>query len=303
MPQHLRQPGQLTPPDKKGKKRLSNKQLAYLIWTLVCVTIIATATYPFISDYRLEQKQAAAIAKYDHSKHYETTKDYLKAFYRNTATKQTVEDPFSRTPAKKNRKNSVDVAQSELQTIGLISIPKLKETLPIYNGTSSTALDNGIGLLEGSSDLAGGKGKHAVLTGHRGLSLHRLFTDLPKLKLGDKFYLKVNGQIHAYQVDQIKTVLPTNLRYLQKVAGKDYVTLVTCTPLFTNTHRLLVRGHRIKYQPKTFYQRSGLTSLGKAALIAVGVILVAVLINLVSSYYRRKKNYKRKRRLRGHEAK
>ncbi|MSE09734.1 sortase, partial [Lactobacillus salivarius] len=94
--------------------------------------------------------------------------------------------------------------------------------------------------LEHTSDITGGKGKHAVLTGHSGLSLNKLFTDLPKVKKGDDFYIKVNGEVHAYKVDQIKTVLPTNMKYLKVDPNKDYVTLVTCTPLFVNTHRLLV---------------------------------------------------------------
>ena len=288
----LRSTGRLAPSKRKRRK---NPHLAYILWTVICLVTIITSTYPFISDYQLERKQAQATAKYDHSKKYRTTKDYLAAFYRKSS-RQVVSDPFSKQQPKKKASNQVDVAQSELETIGLISIPKLKETLPIFNGTSATALDNGIGLLEGSSDIAGGKGKHAVLTGHRGLSLHRLFTDLPKLKKGDKFFLKVNGQVHAYQVDQIKTVLPTNLRYLQKVAGKDYVTLVTCTPLFTNTHRLLVRGHRINYHPQNFYQHAGLTSLGKAVIIALSVILVVIAINIGGHLYYKKKG--RNRRLR-----
>ena len=287
----LRSTGRLAPSKRKHRK----SHLVYVLWTVICLVTIITSTYPFISDYQLERKQAQAIAKYDHSQKYRTTKDYLAAFYRKSS-RQVVSDPFSKQQTKKKASNQVDVAQSELETIGLISIPKLKETLPIFNGTSATALDNGIGLLEGSSDIAGGKGKHAVLTGHRGLSLHRLFTDLPKLKKGDKFFLKVNGQVHAYQVDQIKTVLPTNLRYLQKVAGKDYVTLVTCTPLFTNTHRLLVRGHRINYHPQNFYQHAGLTSLGKAVIIALSVILVVIAINISGHLYYKKKG--RNRRLR-----
>lgn len=193
----LRSTGRLAPSKRKHRK----SHLVYVLWTVICLVTIITSTYPFISDYQLERKQAQAIAKYDHSQKYRTTKDYLAAFYRKSS-RQVVSDPFSKQP-KKKASNQVDVAQSELETIGLLSIPKLKETLPIYNGTSATALDNGIGLLEGSSDIAGGKGKHAVLTGHRGLSLHRLFTDLPKLKKGDKFFLKVNGQVHAYQVDQL----------------------------------------------------------------------------------------------------
>lgn len=241
------------------KKR--KKPLYYIIWGLLCLVILGISTYPFISDYLLARKQEAAIAQYE-----KQPRNYLENFYKQPTTKKAV-DPFAK--QSKTGNNSVNVAASELKTVAVLSIPKIKEVLPVFQGTSQIALDNGVGVLENTPLPVGGKGKHSVLTGHSGLSLNRLFTDLPKLKKGDKFYIKVNHQIHAYRVDQIHTVLPDNLRYFKTDPNKDLVTLVTCTPLFQNTHRLLVRGHRVPYHAEDISQDGGLTSLGKAAIVAL----------------------------------
>lgn len=262
---------------KKGKKPLT-----IAIWSLLCLTILGLSTYPFLNDYFLAKRQAAEVAKSEMD-----GSNYLEALYR-TPTQKTV-DPFAKDPTKKKSTNSVDVAKSELQPIAALSIPKIKEVLPIYKGTSQTVLDNGIGVLENTSLPIGGKGKHSVLTGHSGLSLNRLFTDLPKLKKGDKFYIKVNKEVHAYQVDQIKKVLPNNLRYFQVDPNEDYVTLVTCTPLFQNTHRLLVRGHRIPYNKENINADGGLTSLGKAAIVAT---IVSALMGFVYWFTHRNKKKK-----------
>lgn len=257
----------------------------YTLWALICLGIVGASTYPFFADFRLAQKQQAQVQRFDQTNRNQTEMDYLKAFYRHRR-KEKNQDPFQRnTTAKKS--NSVDVAESDLKTIAVLAIPKIHEILPVYDNTSSTALDNGVGLLENTSPPVGGIGTHSVLTGHSGLSLNQLFTDLPKVKKGDEFYLKVNGEVHAYKVDQIKTVLPDDFRYLQIDPNKDYVTLVTCTPLFRNTHRLLVRGHRIPYNPQTKIEEDdGFTSLGK------GVIIAVVTISLMYAVYRWQ-NYRR----------
>lgn len=270
--------------------------LYYAFWVLLCLSIIGASTYPFISDFMLAQKQKAQIERFDQQDKKKSNADYLEAFYKKRSTRKQVSDPFTQEEKKKNSDNSVDVAKSQLTTIAVLSIPKLKEVLPVYDNTSSTALDNGIGLLENTSDPTGGKGKHSVLTGHSGLSLNKLFTDLSKLKLGDKFYLKVNGEIHAYQVDQIKKVLPDNMRYLQVEKDKDLVTLVTCTPLFVNTHRLLVRGHRIAYDKTVKIETDGgLTSLGKGALVGMGVLTTILAIIFLVKRYTKKKYLRHER--------
>ncbi|PWG66085.1 class C sortase [Bifidobacterium callitrichidarum] len=134
--------------------------------------------------------------------------------------------------------------------MGYITIPRLKETMPIYHGTSEKVLQVGIGHLEQTSLPVGGESTHAALSGHRGLPTAKLFTDLNLMKKGDRFYIKILKDTYAYQVDKITVVLPTNTKELAIEPGKDLVTLITCTPYAVNTHRLLVRAHRIPYTPE-----------------------------------------------------
>lgn len=131
--------------------------------------------------------------------------------------------------------------------LGYIKIPKIDVSLPIYHGTSTEVLQKGIGHIEQSSFPLGGESTHSVLTGHRGMPDAVLFTDLDKLEVGDKFYLHILDEILAYQVDQIKVVEPENTSDLKIIEGKDYCSLVTCTPYAINSHRLIVRGHRVPY--------------------------------------------------------
>ncbi|HAR1791429.1 TPA: class C sortase [Enterococcus faecium] len=134
--------------------------------------------------------------------------------------------------------------------LGVIEIPKINVSLPIFDQTTEIFLQKGTSLLEGSSYPTGGKNTHAVLSGHRGLPEAKLFTDLPKLKKGDQFFIQINGKTLAYQVEKIQVVLPDEVDSLGIQKGRDLVTLLTCTPYMVNTHRLLVTGHRIPYQAK-----------------------------------------------------
>ena len=131
--------------------------------------------------------------------------------------------------------------------MGYITIPRLNTTIPIYHGTDETVLQIGVGHMQGTSLPVGCENTHAALSGHRGLPTASLFTDLDQMQLGDQFYIKVLGQTLAYEVDQILTVEPQDTEALDIVEGQDYVTLVTCTPYGVNSHRLLVRGHRVPY--------------------------------------------------------
>lgn len=134
------------------------------------------------------------------------------------------------------------------EAMARVRIPKLGVDIPIYHGTDEATLEKGIGHLYGSGLPVGGDGTHSVLTGHSGLPNSTLFTHLEQLKDGDIFYIDVMGETLAYQVDQIITVEPDSGDELRQVPGKDYVTLLTCTPIGINTHRLLVRGERIELE-------------------------------------------------------
>ena len=131
-----------------------------------------------------------------------------------------------------------------------VDIPKINVYLPVQHGTDADTLERAVGHVVGTSLPVGGSSTHAVLSAHSGMASAKLFSDIDQLAEGDVFYIHVLGEVLAYKVDAINTVLPTDTRLLQIEEGKDYVTLVTCTPFGVNTHRLLVRGHRVPYVPE-----------------------------------------------------
>lgn len=131
-----------------------------------------------------------------------------------------------------------------------VDIPKISVYLPVQHGTDADTLERAVGHVVGTSLPVGGSSTHAVLSAHSGLASSKLFSDIDQLTEGDTFYIHVLGDTLAYEVDGINTVLPTDTSLLQIEDGKDYVTLVTCTPFGVNTHRLLVRGHRVPYTPE-----------------------------------------------------
>ncbi len=141
--------------------------------------------------------------------------------------------------------------------IAFIKIPKISVELPIYRGTNAVTLEKGIGHLRNTSLPVGGQSSHCVLTGHTGMPSSMLFTDLDKMEEGDMFYIQYLDEIHAYKVNQIKIVEPTDTSDLQIVQGKDYVTLLTCYPYGVNSHRLLVRGERVDFNGEVVFGESG----------------------------------------------
>lgn len=197
--------------------------------------------------------------------------------------------------------------------MGYVEVPKINVNLPIYHGTNPETLDRGVGHLLGSSLPVGGESTHTILTGHSGMASQRLFTDLEQLEMGDVFYVHVLGETLAYQVDSINTVLPYDTSLLGISQGEDYCTLVTCTPVTVNTHRLLVRGTRIPYEeaqevqeeieiteePQTSnWEEQYMLGIWLGILAALIVALIVILIML----YRRK-HPRRKRRKGGRYAK
>ena len=146
------------------------------------------------------------------------------------------------------------LAYAQQLTVGgamcYVEIPKIGVYLPVQHGTDADTLEKSVGHVVGTSLPVGGSSTHAVLSAHSGLASSKLFSDIDQLAEGDTFYIHVLGDTLAYKVNSINTVLPTDTRLLQIEDGKDYVTLVTCTPFGVNTHRLLVRGHRVPYLPE-----------------------------------------------------
>ena len=146
------------------------------------------------------------------------------------------------------------LAYDEQLTVGgvmcYVDIPKINAYLPVQHGTAADTLERAVGHVVGTSLPVGGSSTHAVLSAHSGMASSKLFSDIDQLAVGDMFYIHVLGEVLAYKVAAIHTVLPTDTSLLQIADGKDYVTLVTCTPFGVNTHRLLVRGHRVPYTPE-----------------------------------------------------
>ena len=146
------------------------------------------------------------------------------------------------------------LAYAQQLTVGgvmaYVDIPKINVYLPVQRGTDADTLERAVGHVVGTSLPVGGSSTHAVLSAHSGMASSKLFSDIDQLAADDVFYIHVLGEVLAYKVDAIHTVLPTDTRLLQIEDDKDHVTLVTCTPFGVNTHRLLVRGHRIPYTPE-----------------------------------------------------
>ena len=227
----------------------------------ICVAVVAflialgITVYPLISTWYNNRHQSQIHTQYQEKVEQVDNTALQEAKALAVAYNQTIlpgaqdEDSFSNEALL----NAVE-QYSELLNLagdgimGYVEIPTIGVNLPIYHGTNNSTLERGVGHLLGSSLPVGGESTHSVLTAHSGMASQKLFSDLDRMKIGDVFYLDVLGERLAYQVDQIKTVLPYDTTYLQTELEKDYCTLVTCTPFGINTHRLLVRGTRIPYE-------------------------------------------------------
>lgn len=178
------------------------------------------------------------------------------------------------------------LAYAQQLTVGgvmaYVDIPKINVYLPVQHGTDADTLEKSVGHVVGTSLPVGGSSTHAVLSAHSGMASSKLFSDIDQLTEGDTFYIHVLGEVLAYKVDAIHTVLPTDTSLLQIADGKDLVTLVTCTPFGINTHRLLVRGHCVPYTPEqettTATEKPVASSWTQHYLTGLGVGLGAVAV-------------------------
>lgn len=227
------------------KKKKDN--LVSILLISIIVFGIAIMAYPSIANYWNSFHQSRAIMGYQERVTQMDTSDYGKILKRaieyNKQYGTTGIKWHLNSQERKDYNSQLSVDQTG--NMGYISIPKINVRLPLYHGTTEKVLQSSIGHIEGTSLPVGGNSTHSVLSGHRGLPSSRLFSDLDKLKVGDRWTVSILNETFTYEVDQIRTVLPNDLRDLQIVDNKDYQTLVTCTPYGINTHRLLVRGHRV----------------------------------------------------------
>lgn len=204
-------------------------------------------------------------------------------------------DAFSFTDMTSGSQNSEYMNVLNINGImGYVEIPSINVYLPIYHTTSQDVLQKGAGHLEGSALPVGGLGTHTVITAHRGLPQAKLFTDLDQLQIGDYFCFHVLGETLAYQVDQINVVEPTETEPLNAVPGKDYATLMTCTPYGINSHRLLVRGIRVPSMPSSEKKadatdiRNELQMVPLWILISASVILVLLIRLIIFKFGKRR---------------
>lgn len=263
---------------------------------------IALTMYPFISNWLFENKTDSvadaveqAAQEMDNSEQQaalQAAREYNQVLASGHVT---LTDPFVA-----EQEGESDEYESLLNltgdgVMGMVEIPSISVNLPIYHGTSEAVLEKGVGHLQGTSLPVGGESTHTVLTGHTGLSKAKLFTDLTELEEGDVFFLHVMGEDLAYEVDQIKVVLPSELDDLKIVPGEDYCTLVTCTPYGVNSHRLLVRGTRTDYQeavenPETFEDKEveskWMEEYKKALLISVGCFIGCLAVLGIVRHFR-----------------
>ena len=227
-------------------KKKSNFTTVILI--LVMIAGLSLLLYPSVSDYWNSFHQTQAIASYaeEVSGLNEVEYDKLWAEAQEYNEKLAKQDSIFMLPEAQKKEYTKLLDISGTGIMGYIEIPSIRCSLPIYHGTEESALQIAVGHLEWSSLPVGGESTHCVLSGHRGLPSAKLFTNLDQLKEGDVFMLRVLDEVLTYEVDQILIVEPQETGALTIEAGKDLCTLVTCTPYGINTHRLLVRGHRIE---------------------------------------------------------
>ena len=259
-----------------------------------CIGLIISL-YPLISNIYSRRNQIQVINDYTEDIKEIDTKQIAKelelanAYNRKLNQTIVLTDPFD--------PSAIDMADDVYYDIlnytddgvmAYINIPKIDVNLPIYHGTDSEHMLKGVGQLVGTSFPVGGIDTHAVLSAHSGLSTAELFTNLADLKKDDLFYIHVLDDVLAYEVDKINVVKPNETNDLKIVPGQDYVTLVTCTPYGINSHRLLVRGHRVEYNPDLEKQESKKANNDvwfkeyiKSIVSGIGIIVLIIIFIVV----------------------
>ena len=269
------------------KKKGLRKQLPNIIFSLIFLVGLCIFLYPSVSNYINSKNQSKAITNYQTALDSISEEDYSKFWQEAILYNEQLADKpmhFQLTDEEMEEYKSVfDPTGSGI--MGYIEIQNIGVNLPIYHGTEETVLQVGIGHLEGTSFPTGTTTTHAVLSGHRGLPSAKLFTDLDQMIVGDTFLLHILDKTFAYQVDQINIVLPEETQDLAIQPGKEYVTLVTCTPYGVNTHRLLVRAKRVDYNEETkLIVPADATRYGNlvvAPFIGAPLLLIAFIIFMI----------------------
>ena len=269
---------------------IMKKHLINFLLILFLVSGIGLLLYPTVSELWNSYHQSQAISNYENKvEKLDTSKaDEMRAaaeFYNQTLEKGVVPNYRLSEEEKKTYNSLLDVTGTGI--MAYVEIPTLGTNLPIYHGTDDAILQVAIGHIPGSSLPVGGQGTHSVISGHRGLPSAKLFTDIDKLKNGDRFMIHVLGNTITYQVDQTLTVEPDDVSSLAIDPEQDYCTLVTCTPYGINSHRLLVRGHRVPNEE--MISKSSKKKTNVIPWIYIAIILLVLIFIFILLYSKRKK--------------
>lgn len=277
---------------------MKKDKLINIFIALMILVGLSVMFYPVVSDMWNTYRNSLLISSHkkdvnDLSKK-QTEQIWNEAVNYNKNHKENFikEDVF--TNLKKHTKSKYDsyLNISKNGVMGTIVIPKINVEIPIYHGTGEQELQTGVGHMEGTSLPVGGTSSHCVLSAHRGLPSAKLFTDLDKMKKGDLFFLHILDKTLAYKVEDIFTVKPNETDKLSLVEGKDYVTLLTCTPYGVNTHRLLVRGVRTAYKQN---QEQNVSILKDYRVwILIGTIVALIIVNVFMVINNKKKKRSKK---------
>ncbi len=272
-------------------------RLPTIILILIFLTGLSLLLYPTVSDWWNSFHQSRAITEYERDiekldkEAYEKLLSDARAYNEGLAAR---DDRFTLSEEEIREYNFL-LDSTGTGIMGYIEIPKIKVSLPIYHGTSNAVLTIAVGHIEGTSLPVGGESTHCVLSGHRGLPSAKLFSNLDKLREGDTFLIRTLDEALTYEVDQTRIVEPREISGLAIEEGKDYCTLVTCTPYGINTHRLLVRGRRI--ENTTEAEKVHVTSdalqidpMIIAPVVAVPLLLALLIVLMVKTSGKNKKS-------------
>lgn len=288
--------------DQRIRKAQRRRRLFTILPPVLLVLGILVLLYPVIATYQnnLEQQRIAkAFSAEQTNLGPDVLKDELARAdeYNRQAAEAPILDPWlesqrPNTPQYSNYLSRLDVNP----VMATVKVPSADISLPIYHGTETSTLEKGVGHLFGTALPVGGEGTHTVLTGHSGLGSATMFDHLNRVKVGDVFYIEVLGRHLKYKVTDIRTVLPNETESLNKVAGKDLATLITCTPYGINTHRLLVTGERVPMDDEQVAAESAKVepAVVQTWMIAVVIGIIAVLIATAVLWGFARKNRKKR---------
>ena len=287
---------------------MSKRKNTIIIICFIIVILLGAgaAAYPLIASINNEHTQSLVQTEYAEKLQQLDTSEIDAALaaareYNKTISTVQIEDVDKIKADLPPYEDLLNLANNGI--MGYIEIPAINIDLPIYHGTTGAAMEKGAGHMEGTSLPVGGIGTHAVISAHSGMASAKLFTDLDKLKLGDMFFITVCNQKLAYEVDNIAVVEPTDIDLIRIDTQQDYVTLLTCTPYGVNTHRLLVRGHRVKMAEEDIAEveekaepaaSTWIEKYEQGILIGVAIFLGLLLIALLVYFIKRRKDKKEK---------